>query len=82
MHRMTEVHNLWEMWQGGHNLRATQKGSRAQHKHMTAGGFISDTEEIVKAFWSLFEHFGAAAYKLSERSPLPPALSAENLPGE
>jgi len=39
-------------------------------------------EEIVKASWSLFQHDGAAAFKLSERSPLPPALSAKNLPGE
>jgi len=33
-------------------------------------------EEIVKAPWSPFHHDGAAAFKLSERSPLPPALSA------
>jgi len=38
-------------------------------------------EEIVKASWSLFQHDGAAAFKLSERSPLPPALSAKDLPG-
>jgi len=48
---------------------------------MTAVGFISDTEEIVKASWSLFQHDGAAAFKLSERSPLPPPLSAKDLPG-
>jgi hypothetical protein len=48
---------------------------------MTAVGYILDTEEIVKASWSLFQHDGAAAFKLSERSPLPPALSAKNLPG-
>jgi hypothetical protein len=48
---------------------------------MTAVGYISDTEEIVKASWSLFQHDGAAAFKLSERSPLPPALSAKDLPG-
>jgi len=40
-----------------------------------------DTEESVKASWSLFQHDGAAAFKLSERSPLPPALSAKDLPG-
>ena len=40
-----------------------------------------DTEEIVKASWSLFQHDGAAAFKLSEISPLPPALSAKDLPG-
>jgi hypothetical protein len=48
---------------------------------MTAVGYISDTEESVKASWSLFQHDGAAAFKLSERSPLPPALSAKDLPG-
>jgi len=48
---------------------------------MTTVGYISDKEEIVKAFWSLFQHDDAAAFKLSERSPLPPALSAKDLPG-
>jgi len=48
---------------------------------MTAVGYISDTEEMVKASWSLFQHDGAAAFKLSERSPLPPDLSAKDLPG-
>jgi len=48
---------------------------------MTAVGYISDTGESVKATWSLFQHDGAAALKLSERSPLPPALSAKDLPG-
>jgi len=81
LHRMAKVHNLLEMWQGSQNLRATQKESRAQNKQMTAVGYISDPEEIVKASWSLFQHHGAAAFKLSERSPLPPALSAKDLPG-
>jgi len=44
-------------------------------------GSISDTKEIVKASWSLFQHHGADAFKLSERSPLQPPLSAKNLPG-
>ena len=69
------------MWQGSQNLRATQKASCAQNKQMTAVGFISDTKEIVKASWSIFQHDGAAAFKLSERSPLPPPLSAKDLPG-
>ena len=80
-HRMAKVHNLLEMWQGSQNLHATQKESRAQNKQMTAVGYISDTEEIVKASWSLFQHDGAAAFKLSERSPLPPPFSAKDLPG-
>jgi len=81
LHRMANIHHFLEMLQGSQNLRATQKKSRAQNKQMTAVGYISDTEEIVKASWSLFQHDGAAAFKLSERSPLPPALSAKDLPG-
>jgi hypothetical protein len=48
---------------------------------MTAVGYISDMDEIVIASWSLFQHDGAAAFKLSERSPLPPAFPAKELPG-
>jgi len=81
LHRMAKVHDFLEMWQGSQNLRSAQKEPRAQNKQMTAVGYISDTEEIVKASWSLFQHDGAAAYKLSERLPLPPALSAKDLPG-
>jgi len=81
LHRMAKVHYFLEMWQGSQNLRATQQESRAQNKQMTAIGYISDTEESIKACWSLFQHDGAAAFKLSERSPLPPALSAKDLPG-
>jgi len=69
------------MWQGSQNLRATQKESHALTKQMTAVGYISDTEEIIKALWSLFHHAGAAAYKFSERSPLPPPWSAKDHPG-
>ena len=69
------------MWQSCENLRATEKESRTQNKQITDVGYISDTEEIDKASWSLFQHDGAAAFKLSERSPLPAALSAKDLPG-
>jgi hypothetical protein len=48
---------------------------------MTAIGDISDMEVIVKASWSLFQYDGAAAFTVSERSPLRPALSAKDLPG-
>jgi len=48
---------------------------------MTAVGYISDMEGIISAPWSLFQHNGLAAFKLSERSPLPPLLSAKDLPG-
>jgi len=76
---MAKVHGFLEMWQGTQNLRATQKESRTQKKLMTAVGYISDTEEIVKASWSLSQPDGAAAFKLSERLRLPPALSAKDL---
>jgi len=81
LYRMAKVHDLLEMWQGSQTLRATQKESHAQNKQMTAVVYISDTEEIVKASWLLFHHDGAAALKLSEKSPVPPALSAKDLPG-
>jgi len=79
---MAQVLDFLEMWQGSHNLCDTQKVSSAQNKQMTAVGYISDTEEMVKASWSNFQDDGEAAFKLSESSPLPPALSAKNLPGE
>jgi len=66
LHRMAKVHDLLQMWQGSQYLRATQKESRAQNKQMTTVGYISDTEESVKASWSHFQHDGAAAFKLSE----------------
>jgi len=81
LHRMAKVHNFLEMWQGSQTLRATQKESCAQNKQMTAVGYISDMEEIVKASWSNFHHDCEAAFKLSEKSPVPPALSAKNLTG-
>jgi hypothetical protein len=78
---MAKIYDFLEMWQGSQNLRATEKESRTQIKQMTAVGYISDTEEIVKVSWSLFQHDGATAFKLSERSPLLPALPAKDLPG-
>jgi hypothetical protein len=81
LHRMAKVHNFLEMWQGSQNLCATQRESCAQNKQLTAVGYILDTKEIVNAFWSLFQHDGVAAFKLSERSPLPPPLPAKDLPG-
>jgi len=81
LHRMAKVHDFLDMWQGSQNLRTTPKESCAQNKQMTAVGYISDTEESIKPSWSLCQHDGAAAFKLSERSPLPPALSAKELAG-
>jgi hypothetical protein len=48
---------------------------------MSSVGYISDTAEIIKASWSLCQHDGAAAFKLSERLPFPPALSAKDFSG-
>jgi len=81
LQRMAKFHDLLEMWQGSQTLRATQKESHAQNNQTTAVGYISDTEEIIKAFWSKFHHDGAAGFKLSEKSPMAPALSAKDLPG-
>ena len=77
---MAKVHNFLVMWQGGQPIHATQKVSDAQNNQMTAVGYISDTEETVKASWSLFQHDGVAAFKLLVRSPLPPALPAMDVP--
>jgi hypothetical protein len=81
LHIMDKVHDFLEIWHGSQSLRATQTESHTQNKQITAVGYNSVTEEIVKASWSLFQHDCAAAFKLSERSPLPPALSAKDLPG-
>jgi hypothetical protein len=54
------------MWQGGQNLHDTQKEFCAQVMQMTVVGYISDTEEIVKASCPLFQHYGAAAFKLAK----------------
>jgi hypothetical protein len=81
LHRMAKVHNFLKMWQGSQNPRAMQNESCAQNKQMTAVGYISDTEEIVTSFWPLFEHYGVAGFKWSERSHLTPALSEMDLPG-
>jgi len=81
LQRMAKVHNLLAMWQGSQNLHATQKELHTQNEQMTAVGYISDTEEIVKASWSNFHHDCAAAFKLSKKSPVPPTLSEKDLPG-
>jgi len=78
---MAKVHNFLEMWHGSQNLCATQKESCAQNKEITAIGHISETEEIVKAFWSFFRHDGVAVFQLLQRFSLLPALSPKNLPG-
>jgi len=81
LHRMAKEHHILEVWQGSQNICATQKESHTQSKQMTAVGYISDTEEIVKACWSNVQPDVAAAFKLSERSPVPPALPVKDIPG-
>jgi len=81
-HRMAKVHNSLEMWQGSQNLHAVQNEFCAQIREMTSVRCIPETPGIIKTSWSLFHHDGAAAFKLSERSLLPLALSAKYLPGE
>jgi hypothetical protein len=48
---MAKAHDILEMWQGSQNLCATEKKSRAQNKQVTAVGYISVMEEIVKVSW-------------------------------
>jgi len=79
--RLANVHDFLSMWQGSQNLPATQQTWYAQLKRMAAVGYSSDTEEINSASWSLVQHDSAAACKLSEGSPFPTALSANDLPG-
>jgi hypothetical protein len=42
-------------------------------------GYNSDTDMMLEASLSSFQHDGAPANKLSERSPLLPCLSAQDL---
>jgi len=81
LHRMAKVHDLVEMWQGSQSKPSAQKESRAQNQDMTAVRYILHTKEIVKASRSLSQNDGAATFKLSERSPFPPALPAKDLLG-
>jgi len=67
LYTIAKGHDFLEMWRGSQNLCATQKESPAQNKQMTAVEYISDTEEIIKASWSNFEHDGMPAFKLSEK---------------
>ena len=81
LYRMANVHDHLVIWQGGPYLCAPQTESRTQSMQMTAVGYISDTEDTVNTSWSLFQPDSVNAFTLSERSPLPPALSAKDLPG-
>jgi hypothetical protein len=78
---MAKVHDSWGMWQGSQNLCLTQNESRAQTKQMTAVGYISDPEDIIKASQHNFQTDGAAAFTMFERSPVPQALYEKELAG-
>jgi hypothetical protein len=69
------------MWQGSQNQHTTQKTSCTENWQMRAVSYISDMEEIGKASWSLFQHDSVAAFKLSEKSPLPPAVCTKDISG-
>jgi len=81
LHGMAKVDHFLEIWGGSQGLSATQKESRNHNTQMAAVGYILDTQEIVKVSWSNYEHDGGVAFKLPERSHVPPALSAKDLPG-
>jgi hypothetical protein len=62
LQRMVKVHDFLKRRQCRQNLRGTQEESCAQNEQMTAVGYISDTDENVKASWPLFQPDGAAAF--------------------
>jgi hypothetical protein len=72
---------MYDIWQGSQDVCATETESSSQNIQMMAVGCISDTEDIVKASWSNFQHHGAAAFTLSEGSPLISALPIKILCG-
>jgi predicted nuclease of predicted toxin-antitoxin system len=78
---MAKVHGFLEMWQDSKILRSTQKAAHAQNPQMTAMGYISDSEETVKSWWSAFQFDGAAAFQLTENSLLPLTLLQIDLSG-
>jgi hypothetical protein len=64
------------MWQSSLTTCTTQKESHDQDNQFTDVRYIWNNEEIIKAFWTLFQHHGVAAFKYSEISPLTPRLFA------
>jgi len=79
--RMVKAHDILEILYCSPKQHATQKESYTQHKVMSVVGYIPYLEEMLEVSWSLFQHDVVAAFKLSARSPLPPALSAKDIPG-
>jgi len=60
LHRMANVYDIVEMWQGCLNLHATPMELHAQNKQLTDIEYISDSGEIVNASWSTFQCHGAS----------------------
>jgi hypothetical protein len=81
LHTMVRVYDMLKMWQGSQHLCAAQKESRAQQKQITVVGYILNTEEIVKASWSLCQYNGVAAFKLSQNITLGSSVVCKELPG-
>jgi hypothetical protein len=68
-HQMAKIHDFLVKWQCSQNPQGTKTESRTQYKQIPAVGYISYTEEMVKASWSTLNHDGAAGFKLLETSP-------------
>jgi hypothetical protein len=76
---MDKVLHFLETLQGSPTLCTTQQESHTPNKQITAEEYISAPEEIVKVIKLNLQHNGATAFKLSERSRVPPAFSAKDL---
>ena len=63
---MAKVHDLLETLQDSQYVCAAQRKCHIENNLITAVGYISDTEEIIKASLSLFQHDCVAAFELSE----------------
>jgi len=81
LHTLAKVCDFWETWHGSQTLCDTFKKSRPQQKLISAGGYITASEEIINASWSNFQHDSAAACAMVKRSLLPPALTLKDLTG-
>jgi len=81
LHLMAKVDYFFEMWQGSRNFSATQKEFHAENKQITPVEYISDSEEIMKAIWSNFQHISVAAFNLLGWLPMVSALFAQVLHG-
>jgi len=75
---MAKVYYVFEMLQGSQNLCPTQMLFCSHYAQITAVEYISVAEAIVKVSWSNFQYNGAAAFKLSKRSPVPPGVSPKD----